>query len=459
MMTIKDCIDMVDAIKPNQYTIKDKVSWLSFIDEIIINEVLKTHEGYDGRYDAFEGYSEDKLSQALIVPSPYDRVYTAYLKMKIDQENGEVARYNNSATLYNSYMAEFRKHYNKTHMPIDVTEARRVQKKPMASSGGMSEAEYENLKRDLTYILTEHFADTLSHDKLYDVVMEYAQNNVEMLRGKDGEKGEKGKGISDVSVYSYTEEAIILEVLFDDGSRRKVEIPRGKEGPKGDKGDKGDKGVGIDYILISDDEESKSTAIFIYDTEGNGDSGLVRWGKDGYTPQKGVDYWTDADKAEIISEIPSGGGGTWTKLADITTTEEVNSIIATAEEFPDMPKCKEFIIRGVFPKSPTGEKVPLGAAYCYLNSANSPGFRFSSTTIDPSGITEHRCRIIIADSLIYAVGTSSSVGQGTVTGSTHTLVGDRFIKSDVTSVIFKLNENASLFPIGTRLYIYGKVEG
>lgn len=184
MMTIKDCIDMVDAIKPNQYTIKDKVSWLSFIDEIIINEVLKTHEGYDGRYDAFEGYSEDKLSQALIVPSPYDRVYTAYLKMKIDQENGEVARYNNSATLYNSYMAEFRKHYNKTHMPIDVTEKRLVQKNPMASSGGMSEAEYENLKRDLAHILTEHFADTLSHDKLYDVVREYMMNNAELFKEK-----------------------------------------------------------------------------------------------------------------------------------------------------------------------------------------------------------------------------------------------------------------------------------
>jgi hypothetical protein len=26
-------------------------------------------------------------------------------------------------------------------------------------------------------------------------------------------------------------------------------------------------------------------------------------GKDGYTPQKGVDYWTDADKAEIVAAV------------------------------------------------------------------------------------------------------------------------------------------------------------
>lgn len=75
---------------------------------------------------------------------------------------------------------------------------------------------------------------------------------------------------------------------------------------------KGADGVGINYILISDDEESRSTAIFIYDTEGNGDSGLVRWGKDGHTPQKGTDYWTDADKAEIKSYVDDAIlGGAW----------------------------------------------------------------------------------------------------------------------------------------------------
>lgn len=35
-------------------------------------------------------------------------------------------------------------------------------------------------------------------------------------------------------------------------------------------------------------------------------------GKDGKTPVKGTDYWTDEDKAEIVDEVlaqvPSGGG-------------------------------------------------------------------------------------------------------------------------------------------------------
>jgi hypothetical protein len=242
-MTIKECIDIVDNIKPNQYSIRDKVMWLSFIDEIIINEVLQTHEGYDGRYDSFEGYSEDKLSVPLIVPSPYDRLYTAYLKMRIDGENGETARYNNSMAMYNTYMLEFRKHYNKTHMPISTTD-RRVTIPQAKPSVGLSDAEYENLKKDMTFILTEYFSGAVSADKLSAIVNEFVQNNIEMLKGRDGYTPKKG--------VDYFTEAEINDI---------------KVSAKGDKGDDG------------------------------------KPGKDGYVPVKGVDYWTPEDKSDVKKYI------------------------------------------------------------------------------------------------------------------------------------------------------------
>lgn len=123
-MTIKECIDQVDNVKPNQYSIEDKVQWLSFLDGIIINDVLKTHEDYDHKYDEFDGYSVDRLGQGLIAEKPYDSLYVMYLKMKIDEENGETARYNNSATMFNSYMNAYRKHYNKVHMPLQQNRMR-----------------------------------------------------------------------------------------------------------------------------------------------------------------------------------------------------------------------------------------------------------------------------------------------------------------------------------------------
>lgn len=123
-MTIQECIDMVDNVKPNQYSVEDKVRWLSYLDGIIIEEVLKTHEDYDEKYDEFTGYSAERTGAGLIVGAPHDILYTAYLKMKIDEENGETARYNNSATMFNSYMLEYRKHYNRTHMPLSQGGAR-----------------------------------------------------------------------------------------------------------------------------------------------------------------------------------------------------------------------------------------------------------------------------------------------------------------------------------------------
>lgn len=199
-MTIKECIDIVDNAKPNQYGIKEKVMWLSFVDETIINDVLKTHEGYDGRFDNFEGYTEDKLSVPLIVPSPYDRLYPQYIKMMIDSENGETARYNNSSALYNTYLNEYKKYYNKTHMPINAT-----QKIPSPVSininSHLSDAQIEYIKRQLYYMLSEDFSEATSRDKLYDIVTNYVLNNLEMIRandGKDGKDGEKGTTIHTV---------------------------------------------------------------------------------------------------------------------------------------------------------------------------------------------------------------------------------------------------------------------
>lgn len=274
-MTIKECIDIVDNNKPNQYTIKEKVMWLTFLEQIIINEVLKTHEGYDGRYDNFEGYSEDKLSVTMIVPSPYDKLYTEYIKMMIDKENGEIARYNNSMTVYNTYMLEYRKYYNKTHLPLSVLSKKNPA--PLSKANiGLSDAEYENLKKDMTYILTEYFSDSVSADKINDVVTKYMQTNAEMFKGKDGKDGTDGKdGYTPVKGIDYTDGADGKPFTFNDLTPAQLSLLKGEKGDKGDKGEQGARGLqGV-----------------------QGEKGEK--GDDGYTPQKSIDYMTKDDEEEI----------------------------------------------------------------------------------------------------------------------------------------------------------------
>ena len=146
----------------------------------------------------------------------------------------------------------------------------------------------------------------------------------------------------------------------------------------------------------------------------------------------------------------------WKKLISITTEEEVNEINVSHEDFP---KCKEFIVRAVFQKSATGEDIVLGRSYIYFNDNKQTAYSFGSNTINKSVVTEGKVHITIADKLIYSVGASNIAGQALVTTAASTLIGERYINSDVTNIIYKINDNTKVFPIGTKFYVYGKVEG
>lgn len=153
-MLVRECIDIVDNLKPNQYGVEEKARWLSFLDMIIINDVLKTHEDYDEKYDLFEGYALDNLGIKLIVDAPYDQMYLEFLKMKIDEENGETARYNNTATMFNSYLSMYKKWYNKNHMPLQVDKVYEKPVKPVPEHE-LPEEEEPETETDTETVLPE----------------------------------------------------------------------------------------------------------------------------------------------------------------------------------------------------------------------------------------------------------------------------------------------------------------
>lgn len=115
-MTIMEAINRIDAIKPNGYSQTEKTKWLSTLDGIIKTNIIDTHEGAEEV--VFDGYTEEtNLTTNLLVPAPYDEMYLFWLESKIDYWNGEMKRYNNSISMYNTEYAEFEKYYNRTHMP------------------------------------------------------------------------------------------------------------------------------------------------------------------------------------------------------------------------------------------------------------------------------------------------------------------------------------------------------
>ena len=77
--------------------------------------------------------------------------------------------------------------------------------------------------------------------------------------------------------------------------------------------------TGIADIYSTADDTGRQMVVIITLKDGRQLSFGVPYGEEGKTPVKGVDYWTEEDKAEIISELPSGG--VYELIETIETTE------------------------------------------------------------------------------------------------------------------------------------------
>ena len=115
-MTIAEAISKVDTLKPNTYTIEDKLGWLSTLDTRIMTQIIETHELDEPIY--FYGYDDpEDLEIDLLVPAPYDEMYLRWLEAMIDYHNSEDERYNNAIILFNNAYEGYKTHYTRTHMP------------------------------------------------------------------------------------------------------------------------------------------------------------------------------------------------------------------------------------------------------------------------------------------------------------------------------------------------------
>jgi hypothetical protein len=115
-MTIGEAISKVDALKPNTFSPKDKVEWLSNLDARVKTKIIDTHAC--GHPIFFYGYdSENDMETDLLVPAPFDEMYLRWLEAMIDYHNSEDERYNNAIVLFDKAYEDYKRHYTRTHMP------------------------------------------------------------------------------------------------------------------------------------------------------------------------------------------------------------------------------------------------------------------------------------------------------------------------------------------------------
>lgn len=115
------------------------------------------------------------------------------------------------------------------------------------------------------------------------------------------------------------------------GALEKIELTPGPQGPQGEPGPQGEQGPQGEKGETGPQGEQGIQGI-------QGEPGAN--GKDGYTPVKGVDYWTEADKQEIIDSIPQSEEA---DLSNYYTKTEVDELIPDVSAYQTEAQVKSLI--------------------------------------------------------------------------------------------------------------------
>ena len=115
-MKISEAISALDELKANTYTTENKVKWLSRLDAMVVESVLRHYEGTEDY--VFNGYSSEDFEAELIMPEPYAEAYIRYLSAQIDLHNADYQEYNNAIELFDDAYQSYKNWYNRNHKSV-----------------------------------------------------------------------------------------------------------------------------------------------------------------------------------------------------------------------------------------------------------------------------------------------------------------------------------------------------
>ncbi len=133
MAKVSEIIEQYNTEHPGSVSDDLKVAWLKKCEQMIINEILISHEHdleSESRMElhvtgstlhikiggSFESHIDSfGLDTELLVPEPYDDLYLHYLDQRIAFNNNDKARYNMAAAQYNNALLTYQQYFNRTY--------------------------------------------------------------------------------------------------------------------------------------------------------------------------------------------------------------------------------------------------------------------------------------------------------------------------------------------------------
>ena len=113
-MTILESIHRVDSLKPNTYSTKQKILWLSQLEATVKRLVLDAHEG--NAEQEFSEFTENTdTATVLFMPIPYDSAYLYWLEAQIHYANEDIELYNSAMQMFNATFRAYKADYKRNH--------------------------------------------------------------------------------------------------------------------------------------------------------------------------------------------------------------------------------------------------------------------------------------------------------------------------------------------------------
>ena len=108
-MTVDEAINFVDEVKPNSFSMRIKVMWLSSLEGRIGANVFLMAPAEVENLKFSLSDENFKRERELIVKPPHDDIYIFWLEAQIDYHNGEYNKYQSSMAMYNAALGDLKR--------------------------------------------------------------------------------------------------------------------------------------------------------------------------------------------------------------------------------------------------------------------------------------------------------------------------------------------------------------
>ncbi len=108
-MTLGECVQRADALRPNACTEREKALWVLELEEELKRDFFPRYEGWQAPEKAPDRASE------LLAGGPFEELYVFRVLARLELADQVWDSYNAYNTLANELLSEFKKAWHRTH--------------------------------------------------------------------------------------------------------------------------------------------------------------------------------------------------------------------------------------------------------------------------------------------------------------------------------------------------------